>query len=308
MESLAAIESFVHSAEAGSFSAAARKLGVTPAAVSKSVAKLEERLGVRLFQRTTRSLELTEAGELFLREAASGLHTLQAAIAGLASAQREPAGTLRVSMSPTFGRDYILPMLAGFLEKYPAITPDWHLDNRQVDLVADKFDAAIGAAIELRSGIVARELARAHIVAAASPAYLARHGAPKSPAELARHDGIVLRSPQSGRVRTWSFRSKTGDEATFEPRPRIVFNDMEAVCQATLAGLGVGLISMPHTVPHFDSGALVRVLPRWYADAGAIFVYFGGQKLLPAKTRAFVDHLVAYFKRERLAERFRADR
>ncbi|WAS92799.1 LysR family transcriptional regulator [Nannocystis punicea] len=308
MESLAAVECFVHSAEAGSFSAAARKLGVTPAAVSKSVAKLEERLGVRLFQRTTRSLKLTEPGEQFLREAASGLHTLQAAMAGLASAQHEPAGTLRVSMSPTFGRDYILPMLGEFLARYSAITPDWHLDNRQVDLVGENFDAAIGAAIELRSGIVARELARAHIVAAATPQYLARHGAPRSPAELGRHDGIVLRSPQSGRVRTWSFRSKTGEEATLEPRPRIVFNDMEAICQATLMSLGVGLISMPHAVPHLDSGRLVRVLPKWHADAGAIFVYFGGQKLLPAKTRAFVDALVAWFRREKLAERFRADR
>nr|WP_276604157.1 LysR family transcriptional regulator [Nannocystis pusilla] len=305
---MAAVEHFVSSAEAGSFSAAARQLRVTPAAVSKSVARLEERLGVRLFQRTTRSLKLTEAGEQFLREAASGLHTLRAAMAGLASAQHEPAGTLRVSMSPTFGRDYVLPMLGEFLARYPAITPDWHLDNRQVDLVGEQFDAAIGAALELRSGVVARELARAHIVAAATPQYLARHGTPRSPAELARHDGIVLRSPQSGRVRAWAFRSKSGEEAPLEPRPRVVLNDMEAICQATSMSLGVGLVSMPHAVPHLDSGRLVRVLPKWHADAGAIFVYFGAQKLLPAKTRAFVDALVAHFRREKLAERFRADR
>jgi DNA-binding transcriptional LysR family regulator len=308
MDSLASIESFVRSVEAGSFSAAARKLGLTPAAVSKSVAKLEASLGVRLFQRTTRSLTLTEAGERFLRESAGGLASLRAALASVAGAREEPAGTLRVSLSPTFGRDYVLPMLAGFLARHPAITPDWCFDNRQVDLVGEGFDAAIGAAIELRSGIVARELARAHIVAVASPAYLAGHPTPRAPADLSRHDGILLRSPQSGRIRSWPFRSAAGEQAAIELRPRIVFDDMEAITQAVLVGLGIGLVSMPHAVSHLERGTLVRVLPRWHADAGPIHVYFGSAALLPAKTRAFVDFVVAHFRRERLAERFRADR
>lgn len=307
MQTLATIESFVRSAEAGSFSAAARALGVSPAAVSKNVAKLEASLGVRLFQRTTRRLALTDLGERFLRDAGGGLATLQAAITDLASAHGQPAGTLRVSLSPAFGRDYIVPMLGGFLVAYPAVVPDWHFDNRQVDLVAEGFDAAIGAAIDLPSGVVAREIARAHIVTVAAPSYLAARRAPRTPADLAAHDGIVMRSPRTGRVRVWPFRDGGGRPASFELRPRIVFDDTDAICQAALAGLGIGVVSMPHAIPHLESGALVRVLPGWFADAGPIHVYFRGQKLLPAKTRAFVDHVVAHARRERFAARFRAD-
>ena len=144
MEALSSIESFVRSAESGGFSAAARRLGITPAAVSKNVAKLEANLGVRLFQRSTRSLALTEAGERFLQEAGPSLANLQAAISNLSNAGGLPAGTLKVSLAPAFGRDYVLPLLGDFLERYPAVVPDWHFDNRQVELIGEGFDAAIG--------------------------------------------------------------------------------------------------------------------------------------------------------------------
>jgi DNA-binding transcriptional LysR family regulator len=306
MQTLALIESFVRSAEAGSFSAAARKLGVTPAAVSKNVATLEAQLGVRLFQRTTRSLALTEPGARFLRDAASGLSTLQTAMESLSDTRERPAGVLRVSMPPLFGRSYILPALGPFLARYPDVTAEWHFDNRQVDLVSEGFDAAIGASLELGSGVVARELARAQLVAVATPGYLKRHPVPKRPEDLSQHDGIMMRSPRTGRVRTWTFRSSSGAEAAFELRPRIVFNDMEAVCHAALAALGIGIIGMPDVVEHLERGDLVRVLPKWHSDAGGIYLYFSSQKLLPAKTRAFVDFIATHFRTQRFAERFRA--
>ena len=296
----------MQSARSGSFSAAARQLGVTPAAVSKSVAKLESTLGARLFQRTTRRLTLTEAGERFLVDASLGLNALAAAVDNV-SFSREPSGTLRVSLSTSFGLDYVLPMLGGFLERYPALGVDWDFDNRQVDLIGEGFDAAIGSMVDLGAGLVQRELARAHIVAVAAPAYLQRRGTPKSPAELRAHDGIARRSPRSGRISSWPFRNASGEEVALELKPRVVFNDTEAVCCGALLGLGIGFVAMPHAVPHLESGALVRVLPRWYADAGPILVYYGAQRLLPAKTRAFVDALVTHFQSERLAERFRAD-
>src|SRR5450830_640313 len=146
MESLTSIECFVASAEAGSFSAAARRLGLTSAAVGKNVARLESNLGVRLFQRSTRSLRLTEAGERFLQEVSGGLSSIQSAVANLASAGGQPAGVLKVSMGTGFGREYIVPLLSGFLERYPAISPDWHFDNRPVDLITEGFDAAISGA------------------------------------------------------------------------------------------------------------------------------------------------------------------
>ncbi len=172
MEPLNHLESFVQSAEGGSFSAAARRLGLTPAAVSKNVARLEARLGVRLFQRSTRSLTLTEGGERFLAQIGPALATLQEAVAGIDTDDGQPAGTLKVSMGQAFGREHVLPLMGDFLARYPAILPDWHFDNQQVDLVGEGFDAAIGGGIELSAGLVARELARIHVVAVASPRYV----------------------------------------------------------------------------------------------------------------------------------------
>src|SRR5690242_5689744 len=171
METLANLESFVRSAETGGFSAAARRLSLTPAAVSRNVAQLEANLGVRLFQRSTRRLTLTEAGERFLAAVSGGLDSVKAAIASVSADSTAPAGVLRVSMGTIFGLHYVLPMLPEFRKRYPRITPDWHFDNRAVDLVREGFDAAIGGGFELTPGVVARELVRVHIVAVASPSY-----------------------------------------------------------------------------------------------------------------------------------------
>src|SRR6185369_2351763 len=172
METLANLESFVRSAESGSFSAAARRLALTPAAVSRNVAMLERNLGVRLFQRTTRKLTLTEVGERFLLAMQNHLEGLQGAIADAGTDRGEPAGVLKVSMGLTFGVDYILPMLPAFLARHSNIRPDWRFESRQVDLIAEGYDAAIGGGIELAPGLVTRALAPLHIIAVASPAYL----------------------------------------------------------------------------------------------------------------------------------------
>ena len=304
METLAGLDCFVRSAEAGSFAEAARRLGITPAAVGKSVAKLEASLGVRLFQRSTRSLTLTEAGERFLLEVRGGLSSIQRAVANLASAAGQPAGTLKVSMGVTFGRDYVVPMLGAFLQRYPAITPDWHFDNSPVDLIAQGFDAAISGAMELSPGVVARKLAPARRVLVASASYLDAHPLAAVPSDLAQHAGILIRSPQTGRVRPWSLRNRSNDEAAIELPARMTMTDPDAACRAAEMGLGIALVSLPHALPYLDQGSLLRVLPNWYVDAGHVAVYFSAHTLLPAKTRAFVDCLVEHFKAQNLAERF----
>ena len=152
METLANLESFVRSAETGGFSAAARRLSLTPAAVSRNVAMLERNLGIRLFQRSTRKLTLTEAGERFLLAIRGNLDELQASIASVATDRGEPAGVLRVSMGMIFGVEYILPLLPEFLKRYPNVRADWQFENRQVDLIAEGFDAAIGGGIESGAG------------------------------------------------------------------------------------------------------------------------------------------------------------
>jgi len=307
METLANLESFVRSAEAHSFSAAARRLGLTPAAVSKNVARLEANLGVRLFQRSTRRLTLTEAGERFLSEVSAGLQSVQDAIAGVAGAGGEPAGTLRVSLPMAFGLDHVLPLMHAFVARYPAVLPDWQFENRQVDLIAEGFDAAIGGGVELTPGVVARELAPVHVVALASPGYLAGRALPTHPADLAAFDGVVMRSALSGRIRSWNLRhAVTGEQVTLALQPRVVSNEPEALCRCAAMGLGVALVAVPHALPYLERGTLVRLLPDWYADAGAISLYFAGQRLLPGKTRAFIDFVVEHFRRERLAQRFAA--
>src|SRR3982751_1255404 len=200
METLANLESFVRSAEGRSFSAAARRLALTPAAVSRNVAMLERNIGVRLFQRSTRKLTLTEAGEQFLVSIGGNLDALQSAIAAVASDSGEPAGPLKVSMSPTFGVDYILPLLPAFMARYPLVRPDWYFENRPVDLIAEGYDAAIGGGFELAPGVVSRPLAPIHLIAVASPTLLAGRPAPIDPAGLAALPGIVMRSSASGRV------------------------------------------------------------------------------------------------------------
>ena len=297
METLANLESFVRSAETGSFSAAARLLALTPAAVSRNVAILERNLGVRLFQRSTRKLSLTEAGEGFLASIGGNLDALQAAIATVATERGEPAGVLKISLPPTFGIDHMLPLLPEFLARYPLIRPEWHFENRQVDLIAEGYDVAIGGGFELTPGVVARPLSSAEVLAVASPAYLAGRALPQHPADLADHHGIVMRGLRTGRLRQWQMHNETGEQASALLNPNIVLNDPMAMRTAALLGLGVTMLVLPDVSAQIERGELVRLLPDWQCDAGAISLYYPSRTLLPAKTRVFIDFVVEAFGR-----------
>jgi DNA-binding transcriptional LysR family regulator len=297
METLANLECFARSAETGSFSAAARLLALTPAAVSRNVAMLERNLGVRLFQRSTRKLSLTEAGERFLASISGNLEALQAAISAVNSDRGEPAGVLKVSLAPTFGIGHILPLLPAFLEQYPLIRPEWHFENRPVDLIAEGYDAAIGGGFELTPGVVSRTLASAHVVAVASPAYLAVHPEPAHPADLSRHSGIVMRGSRTGRIRHWVMQDGAGREASADLSENIVLNDPAAMREAAILGLGVTLLVLPDVIANLQRGELVRLLPHWHADAGPISLYYPSRTLMPAKTRVFIDFVVGAFQK-----------
>jgi DNA-binding transcriptional LysR family regulator len=296
MTELSHLECFIRTAEHGSFSAAARSLGLTPAGVSKNVARLESALGVRLFHRSTRRLALTEGGERFLHQVRDPLAALGGAIAGIRHRDEAPAGTLKVSMGQALGRQLLVPLLGEFLARYPALMPDWHFDNRQVDLVGEGFDAAIGGGFALSPGVVARELAPVHIVAVASPAFLAGRAPPRHPDDLADWDGIMRRSSPTGRVRPWTLRGRRGVDVAVPCRPRLIFSDPEAIAQAARQGLGCALLPMPFAFAHIASGELVRVLPGWYSDAGPLSLYYPSRRMVPAKTRVFVDFVVERFQ------------
>ncbi|QWW66174.1 LysR family transcriptional regulator [Rhizobium sp. WYJ-E13] len=304
MESLANLESFVRSAELGGFSAAARRLGLTPAAVSRNVAALEANLKLRLFHRSTRSLTLTEAGERFLLSVRDHLEGLQGAIAEISNEHAEPAGVLKVSLPPGLGTGYILPMLPDFMKRYPLVQPEWMFENRQVDLIAEGYDAAIGGGFELASGLVARPLAPAHLVAVASPAYMQGRVPPIDPAGLAGMDGIVMKSINTGRIPQRQMRNAAGVEQLVDLAPKIVVNDPAAMRGAALLGLGVTLISKPDALAYLDSGELIRLVPSWYVDIGPISIYYANKRLLPLKTRVFIDFVIEAFQRQRWPERF----
>jgi DNA-binding transcriptional LysR family regulator len=304
LETLANLESFVRSAETASFSDAARRLGLTPAAVSRNVAMLERNLGTRLFHRSTRKLTLTDAGERFLLAIRDNLEELQRAISGMTTDGGEPAGVLKVSMGLNFGADFILPLLPPFLARYPGIRPDWQFTTRQIDLIGDGYDAAIGGGIEWTPGVVSRALGPLHLIAVAAPEYLKNRTLPSDPTGLASFEGVVWRSSRTGRVRDRLMRNAAGTEVPVRLAETVVFDDPEACCRAALLGLGVTLIAMCHALPHLERGALVRLVPHWYIDGGPISIYYASRTLLPAKTRVFVDFVVEAFKRNRLAERF----
>lgn len=297
METLANLESFVRSAETGSFSAAARLLALTPAAVSRNVAILERNIGVRLFQRSTRKLSLTEAGERFLVSISGHLESLQTAINMVTTDRGEPAGVLKVSLAPTIGIGQILPLLPAFLTRYPLIRLEWHFENRPVDLIAEGYDAAIGGGFELTPGVISRTLALEHVVAVASPAYLAARTLPFCPTDLSQHTGIVMRGSHTGRIRQWTMRDAAGNEMPASLNESIVFNDPAAMREAAILGLGVTLLVQSDVLPNIHRGELVRLLPDWYADALAISLYYPSRTLMPAKTRVFIDFVVQAFTR-----------
>ncbi|WP_373991761.1 LysR family transcriptional regulator [Duganella sp. BuS-21] len=299
------LDAFIAAADEGSFSAAARRLGLTPAAVSKSVNRLEVRLGVRLFQRSTRSLALTTDGERLYGQVRLPWSEIGDALTDLSQGAGKPAGTLKVSLAYTVGRQYFVPLLEEFSRRYPDVVPDLYFDNRQVDLIADGFDVGIGGGIELTAALIARELARVDIVLAASPDYLAAHPAPESPADLTRHRGLLRRSLSSGRLVPWTLKHRSGKEVVASVRPVAVLDDPEAIARAAACGMGIAMLPLPHALPLLDSGELVRVLPDWHAETRPLSIYYSSRKLVPAKVRVFVDYMVEQFRASGHAARFR---
>lgn len=305
MKHMNELESFLKTAESGSFSAAAGRLGVTPAAVSKHVAALERELGIRLFQRTTRSLALTESGERLYAETAGPARALRQAIATMTEYDAQPAGTLRVSIAAGFARQYVLPLMPAFLQRYPSIRLDWSFENRRVDLVKEGFDAAIGAGLEADANVVARRLLPLKMLIVGAPSYLAEHGTPRKLDDLVNHECIRLRSPSTGRLRDWTFITG-GETVTVPVDGRLVLNDLDAVCDAAIASMGLARLGAHHVMPRLDDGRLVQVLSDLRAPEGAIQVYYAHYRLTPPKVRVFVDFLTEAFMRSDAVARLHA--
>lgn len=281
------LAAFVQTARLGSFSAAGRVMGKDPSVLTRRIAALENRLGVRLLARTTRSMKLTEAGALYLAQVENGLAVLTHAHAEAEASGSHVRGTLRVALPLTFGRLHVTPRLGDFLKRHPELRVDARLSDQYVNLVDEGFDVAVRLGVLDDSNLVARRVADYEHRIYAAPAYLRDHGTPETPADLAAHSAIGFagfRQPER-----WPLRR--GRQATAVTVPLVLtVDDGEALIQAAEAGCGLLLVADWLTTASVIEGRLVPVLPAWTSGARRqVHVVTAGRRALPAKTRAFVD-------------------
>ncbi|AHY08288.1 LysR family transcriptional regulator [Serratia plymuthica] len=288
MDSLSGILAFVQVAETRSFSDAGRQLGVSSSAVGKSVARMEERLEVRLFHRSTRSVTLTAEGALFLERCRRILAEIAAAELELADTRAAPRGKLRISLPLVSG--LMMPVLTAFMHRYPDIELDVDFSDRLVDIVEEGFDAVVRTGEPADSRLVSRRLGVFELVLVASPDYLKRRGVPEKPADLLGHACLQHKFPATGRFEPWPLRLLPG-EALPELPATMICNTTEALVQVAQAGLGIACL--PDFMVHeaLQSGELRRVLESYTEHQGTFRVIWPSSKYLAPKLRVFIDFL-----------------
>jgi DNA-binding transcriptional LysR family regulator len=301
-ERVRAILSFVNAADRGSFAAAARAIGITPAAVGKNVASLESALGVRLMNRTTRSLQLTAEGEAFLGRAREAVDALDAAIDAVAAQRAEPVGRVRISTSTAFAQRYVFHLLPALAQRYPALRVELDLEDRRVDLVRDGYDIALRGGVIDDSSLVSRPICQLNTVLAASPDYLAAHGIPRTRADLAAHRLIAVRF-LNGRNSPWSFRGADGVATEVLPDTLgsvgLVVSAPDAAAQAAELGLGIAQIGAHHAWPSLKAGRLKLVLFReHFSSPRAMALQYPHRALIAPRVRATVDFLLDAFAQD----------
>ncbi|SHF07955.1 DNA-binding transcriptional regulator, LysR family [Lampropedia hyalina DSM 16112] len=290
MDRYIALQVFRQVAEQNSFAAAGRRLGLSPAAISKNVAELEAHLGTRLFQRTTRRVSLTGEGALYLAHVQQGLDTLAEGEQLLCQAKLEPVGVLRVSAPLTLAMTQFSSAIPAFLARHPHLTLELDLSDTQVDLVRDGFDLAIRGSRELEdSGLIARKLTAMPYAVCAAAAYLERHGRPATPSELAEHHCIRFSLARSD---VWTFRQQDRVE-TVPIDARYSVSSSLAIMDALRAGFGLSLIPRPYVAADLDAGRLQTVLDDWHTDALPIYAIYPSRHYLTPKVRAFIEFLQA---------------
>lgn len=286
------MEVFAKAVELGGFSAAGRAVRMTPSAVSKLVQRLEQRLGARLVNRSTRRLQLTPEGAAFYERAVRILADLDEAERTVA-ASGVPAGRLRVNANVPFGRHFLIPMTAGFLERYPAVTLDIVLTDRVIDLIEERTDVAVRAGPLKSSSLLARKLFETRSFIVASPDYLARHGTPRTVAELERHNRLGFNYARA--IEGWKLR-EDGVERTLPIVGSSRVSDGETLRSLVLAGVGLARIADFMVRDDIAAGRLIKVMESHNPGDTEEFhaVFYGQGAHLPARVRAFLDYLVEH--------------
>ncbi|MCX7514441.1 LysR family transcriptional regulator [Frateuria hangzhouensis] len=294
MDRLDDLTLFLRVLDQGSISAAARSLDLSVAVASQRLKRLERSLGVRLLQRTTRRLHPTPEGLALAGQGRVLVEDLEALTSGLRQGAGEVSGTLRVTLSASFGRQYISPLLPQFLERYPRVRLNVHLSDEMLDLVSAGFDLAIRIGALGDSSLVARKLSVNRRVLCAAPTYLQRHGHPRTPEDLAAHECLVLVG-SGGRQDVWRLTDAQGREHAVKVGGRFETTLGEVIRDASIAGLGISHHSVWHVQEDLRAGRLAVVLPDYpIADTG-IYAVMPQRRLVPPRVRAFVDFLAECF-------------
>ncbi|MEJ1167404.1 LysR family transcriptional regulator, partial [Variovorax sp. CCNWLW186] len=280
--------------DSGTFAAAGDILNMSQSGVSRSIARLEARLGIRLLERTTRSVSLTDEGRRFYEQVMPLLAGLEEAAASAAQGAAAVRGRLRVNLDPYFSRLILGPRLGAFLESYPQLRLELITTDRLGDLVADGFDLAVRFGNPRPSTLVARKLLDTRMVTIAAPAYLKRYGHPKDPRELEKghHVCIQFRDPESGRPYPWEFH-KRRKKLVLETSGSLTVNDAGTLYSVCLAGHGMAQVMDLGVGPMIADGRLVEVFPDWPDERFPLYALHPSRHHVPAKTRAFLDFIVA---------------
>jgi LysR family transcriptional regulator for bpeEF and oprC len=290
MRNLNALLVFAKVAETCSFTVAAQRLGLTASAVSKSVARLEQELGVKLLQRSTRLVSLTDEGATFFERCRNILAEVDDAESALTLSTATPKGRLRVQLPVGFGRRVIAPKLLSFTQEHPDLIVDVELSDRVVDLAYEGMDAAIHIGPVNDARVVAKKLCRLTFSACASPAYLKKNGAPQTPEELAQHQCLAYLLPITGGYRPWQFL-KNGQLVSHNVTGNLNINNAESLLEAAIAGAGITMISNFIAAEALKSGKLVKVLAEYVVDGPEVHVVYLPRRNVSAKVKAFIDFL-----------------
>jgi DNA-binding transcriptional LysR family regulator len=293
MDRLAAIQVFAQVVESGSFARAAQRLGLSTSAASRQVAELEGYLQTRLLNRTTRKVSLTESGRAFYERSVQLLSDLAEAEQEASRAAVEPRGTIRLTTSVNFGVRHVAPAIADFLREHPGVRFDVSLSDRVVDLVEEGFDLAIRVGAPGADNLVARKLGETRLVPCASPAYLAAHGAPATPEDLAKHNCFTYEyvSPRN----LWRFHDRAGSERSVRVSGTLHSNNGDLLAEAAVRGAGIVFEPAFIVGPDVRAGRLVPLLQEYVPPPMPIYAVYPSRKHLSAKVRRFVEFLMARF-------------
>lgn len=296
VDSLTGVSVFVETVEAGGFAAAAQKLHVSRSAVGKSIARLEQRLGARLFHRTTRSQALTEDGQVFYERCLRALAEIRDGEAMLDSGRREVGGRLRVTMPALFGRACVAPLLLRFAAQHPALDLQLNFNDRRVDLIEEGYDLAIrNGTLDSDANLITRRIAEQRMTVCASPSYLKAHGTPLTLKALADHQAVLY--GRSGQPVPWRFPVAGGPAIEIVPRSRYLFDSLDAVADAAVAGAGLSWLPCWLVAGHVRRGELIRVLTEHPGEVFDIHALWPRAPLLPMRVRAAIDILAANLSR-----------